>query len=139
MLYDLLHWKLGNWHPRQVYATAALQQQKEESLSLTDGWWVELLQEGKLPGSGINGRQKDFAMTEDLVEDAMQKAPRLRDYFSKNGMGRFLRKRGCVAYQERSVGRLRGWRFPPLTEARREWERQFGGWTWNWPDLSDWT
>jgi hypothetical protein len=32
-----------------------------------------------------------------------------------------------------------GWRFPPLTEARREWERQFGGWTWNWPDLSDWT
>ena len=92
-------------HPGEVYATAALQQQKEESLSLTDGWWVELLQEGKLPGSGINGRQKDFAMTEDLVEDAMQKAPRLRGYFSKNGMGRFLRKRGCVAYQERSVGR----------------------------------
>jgi hypothetical protein len=84
MLHDLLHLDLKGWHPRQVYETAALQGQKEESLSPIDGWWVELLQEGKLPGGGRIGERKDFATAEALVEDAIQKAPRLRGYLNKN-------------------------------------------------------
>src|SRR6516165_5817202 len=45
MLYDLLHWDLGNWHPRQVYETEGLRRQKEQSLSPIRQWFYELLQE----------------------------------------------------------------------------------------------
>jgi hypothetical protein len=33
MLYDLKRWNLGDWHPRQVYQTDALREQKGQSLS----------------------------------------------------------------------------------------------------------
>src|SRR5262245_8374300 len=49
MLYDLLNLEIGNWHPRQVYETEALREQKEQSLSLLEQWLEQVLQEGKLP------------------------------------------------------------------------------------------
>jgi hypothetical protein len=67
----------------------------------------------------------------------MQKALRLRGYFNKNGLGRFLRKHGCVPHRV-NAAKPRGWRFPRLAEARSGWEQRYGKWSWNWLDLSDW-
>jgi hypothetical protein len=61
MLYDLLNHDLGDWHPRQIYETDALREQKEQSLSPLEEWFVEVLQDGELPGARIaceTGRQK---------------------------------------------------------------------------------
>ena len=50
MLYDLLDYDLGDWHPRQVYETDALREQKEQSLPPLEEWLVEVLQEGASQG-----------------------------------------------------------------------------------------
>lgn len=41
MLYDLVRFDLGDWHPRQVYETDALREQKEQSLPPLEEWFVE--------------------------------------------------------------------------------------------------
>jgi hypothetical protein len=51
MLYDLLHYDLDDWHPRQIVRTPALTRQQEESLSALDQWWLELLQTAVLEGA----------------------------------------------------------------------------------------
>ena len=53
MLYDLLKLDLGDWHPMQIYRTAALTEQKQRSLRGLDAWIETMLQEGLLP-SGLD-------------------------------------------------------------------------------------
>jgi hypothetical protein len=134
-LYDLLYWDLGNWHPRQVYETEGLRHQKEQSLPLIEQWYVELLEDGKLPGAVS---RKDFACTRALVEDAKMRVPRLNGYLSDKGMGDFLRKQGCTAGKERGTFEQRGWRFPPLNQLRAEWSRRYSGWQWRYPEHEEW-
>jgi Family of unknown function (DUF5906) len=136
MLYDLLHWDLGDWHPRQIYETGGLRQQKEQSLSPLAEWFVLLLEDGKLPGHKFVGDRKDFATTSALVEDAKQRVPRLRNYLSDKAMGDFLKKHGCTSRKNQS-GTARGWNFPPLPQMRAEWSRRYGGWDWQ-CDEGDW-
>jgi hypothetical protein len=134
MLYDLINWDLGNWHPRQVYETEGLRKQKEQSLSPIEQWFDEVLQEGRLPGYGGHGK-RDCATTRDLINDAHVRVPRLRDYFSDKLMGDFLRRQGCIS--DRS-SHSRGWRFPPLAQMRAQWARKFGRQAWDNHDLLDW-
>ena len=49
MLFELLSMPLGGWHPREVYETKALQDQKGESLSPLQEWWESIVQDGSLP------------------------------------------------------------------------------------------
>lgn len=135
MLYDLQHWSLGTWHPRQVYETEGLRKQKEQSLSPIEQWFDELLQEGKLPGYGAVARKRDCATTRALVSDARLRVPRLRDYLSDKAMGDFLRRQGCTS--DRS-SQSRGWKFPPLAQMRGEWARKYGRRAWDNPELTDW-
>ena len=51
MLYDLLQYDLGDWHPRELLRTTALLDQQRQSLSAFDAWWVELLETGELEGA----------------------------------------------------------------------------------------
>jgi Family of unknown function (DUF5906) len=136
MLYDLLHWDLGDWHPRQIYETGALRQQKAQSLLPLAEWFVLLLEDGKLPGCSFIDDRKDFATTRALVENATQRVPRRRHYLSEKAMGDFLKKQGCTSgkSQDRAA---RGWNFPPLSQMRAAWSRQYGGWDWQ-NDESDW-
>ena len=53
MLYDLVQFDLGNWHPREIVRTAALAEQQVQSLSVLDEWWLEILHTGVLVGSRI--------------------------------------------------------------------------------------
>ena len=48
MLHDLRSMKLGEWHPREVYRTAALMDQKRRSLEPEDEYFEMLLQNGVL-------------------------------------------------------------------------------------------
>jgi hypothetical protein len=134
MLYDLLRWDLGEWHPRQIYETEGLRKQKEQSLPPLEQWLYELLQEGKLPGYGAPGKH-DCATTRALVDDARVRVPRLRDYLSDKTMGDFLRRLGCTS--DRS-SHSRGWKFQPLKQMRAEWERKYGPQAWDDPDQVDW-
>jgi hypothetical protein len=134
MLYDLLQWNLGDWHPRQIYETEGLRKQKEQSLSFIDQWFYEVLQEGKLPGFGAHGK-RDCATTRALADDAQLRVPRLRGYLSDKAMGDFLRRQGCTS--DRS-SQSRGWKFPPLVQMRAAWERRYGPQSWDAPDQADW-
>jgi hypothetical protein len=136
MLYDLLHWDLGDWHPRQVYETGALRQQKEQSLTPLAEWYVLLLEDGKLPGNEFCPGKRDFATTRALVEDAKQRVPRLTRYLSDKAVAMFLREHGCTSEKDKSRNQ-RGWRFPRLSQMRAEWARKYGGWTWD-SDEDDW-
>jgi Bifunctional DNA primase/polymerase, N-terminal/Primase C terminal 2 (PriCT-2)/Family of unknown function (DUF5906) len=135
MLYDLLHFDLGNWHPRQVYETEELRRQKEQSMSLIEQWFDELLQDGKMPGYGSLSGKPNCATTQSLMADAQSRVPRLRDYLTEKAMGDFLRKRECLPDR---TNQARGWQFPPLGEMRAKWARRYGGRTWDAPELQDW-
>ena len=151
MLFDLLRMDLGAWHPRQVPKTEALVEQQSRGLAPEDAWWCELLQTGVLCGadprrpncavSNAWEEEKDgFAGTrmvkkKGLYDQAREVSPRLKT-MSDHLLGAVLAKHGCT--NNHKVMRRRGWHFPLLTDARREWECRFIGWRWRDPSLSEW-
>jgi Family of unknown function (DUF5906) len=138
MLYDLLRWDLGDWHPRQVYETDALREQKEQSLPPLEEWLVEVLQDGALPGIKFDG-EKDLACTRALVEDAKLRVPHGAARFSDKAVTAFLRKHGCTPRKtNRDSHETRGWKFPPLAKMRQEWAARYGGWSWRDDELENW-
>ena len=138
MLYDLLRWDLGDWHPRQIYETEALREQKEQSLPPLEEWLVEVLQDGALPGMKFDG-EKDFACTRELVDDAKIRVPHGAARFSYKAVTGFLRKQGCIpAKRSHTNGEMRGWKFPPLAKMRQEWAARYGGWPWRDDKLENW-
>jgi Family of unknown function (DUF5906) len=135
MLYDLLRWRLGDWHPRDIYETEGLRRQKEQSMTPLEQWFDELLQEGRLPGLRGVQSPKKFVQTQALVGDAEQRVPRLRGRLTGKQTGDFLRRHGCTAVRSNSA---RGWQFPPLAEMRAAWARRYGGRVWETPEQEDW-
>jgi Family of unknown function (DUF5906) len=137
MLFDMRSWQLGSWHPRQIYQTEGLRKQKEQSLTPLEEWLLGLLQEGRLPGSRPG--KSAFSTTRALVEDAKQRVPRLRDYISDQKLVNFLKNWGCISHKDRGVPiEVRGWIFLPLAQLRAMWERRYGGWEWENPELEEW-
>ena len=124
MLFDLLHVKLGDWHPRKVPNTEALRQQKIRSMTNLQEWWEQLLQEATIPAAG---KEPDIAMTQYLINHAREFAPRLRE-LTPAALGRFLADHGCIKLH-RANGNA--WRFPEINAARQEWERRYQGWQWH--------
>jgi hypothetical protein len=111
------------WHPRHVYETAELTEQKLHSLPPFDKWFVNLLQTGQLP----IGPNPNIALSCNLLESAKKFSPALRALANDTSVGMYLGKRECLKW---SSGALRGWVFPALREARAGWERRFGRWPW---------
>jgi hypothetical protein len=150
MLFDLLNVDLKGWHPRNVVASEALREQQARSLSAEDEWWVELLETGTLQGadpkdpscavSGTYTRKEEsysgsrIVTCKGLFDQARTVSPRLK-HRSDVVLGRELGNRGCTS---KRVLRARGFQFPPLLKARRDWEARFPGWTWHDPSLTDW-
>jgi hypothetical protein len=161
MLYDLLDFNLGDFHPRQIVRTAALGRQQEESLNPFDQWWLELLQTGVLAGTcGIRANEAisntfeedvvaykdDYGVEhmrtvkrEGLYDQARRVSPRLKGV-SDAAFGRYLshEDRGCVG-GDVWVKRRRAWRFPPLVTCRDKWIERFPLTVWADPGLADWT
>jgi hypothetical protein len=137
MLGELLSTDLGVWHPRQVYETHALQEQKAQSLSGYNLWWEGLLQEGRLPGSEGIGRRGNLVTTRALALDAQERSPTLRLRGNDTLLGRFLNEHGCTR-RKMPRGDARGWHLPQPADARKAWEAQYGPWPWRDPDLAEW-
>jgi hypothetical protein len=130
MLYDLLALDLGNWHPREIYKTAALMEQKAHSLRGLDAWIESILQEGSLPCAFNNYPNR--SLTRDLTDQAKQ-----FDRYTNNSLvPRKLKK--LFKIEPFGSGDARGWKFPPLPECRKSWETHFGG-EWSWlRDVKEW-
>ncbi len=129
MLYDLLALPLGTWHPRQVYETAALAEQKELSLNQFDAWWLECLEDGRLPG--IHPAGQPFRVLPVSCAEAIG-----GNRFSARGVTMHLQKLGfCLA----RTAEARYWSAPPLEQARAAWEQKFGARTWRLDNLDGWS
>jgi len=158
MLYDLLNYDLGDWHPRQIVRTPALAKQQEESLSPLDQWWLELLQTGVLEGAskvapneaisnhweeeitetdGYGGQRKRTVRREGLYDQARRISPKLKGV-SDTALGLYLRdpQRGCT---NAWVRRHRGWQFQPLNQCRERWEARFPETVWRDQETTKWT
>ena len=116
LLYELQHWKLGDWHPREIYETAALQQQKAASLDTMDAWFVELLEDGQLPGRQTE--DKSFVATEALEEDIKRRFPRPSYPLNAKRVGDYLNARGCDGAKVYKPVECRARRFPALSKLR---------------------
>jgi Family of unknown function (DUF5906) len=159
MLFDLLHYDLGDWHPRQIVRTQALAKQQVESLSPLDQWWLELLQTGVLEGAseiapdraisnhyedqivetdGFGGQRKRMVKREGLYDQARRISPRLKGV-SDTALGLYLRdpERGCTG--DIWVRRRRGWQFPPLNQCREHWKQRFPETVWRDQEITEWT
>jgi hypothetical protein len=130
MLYDLLRLDLGGWHPKQIYATAALAQQKQHSLRGLDAWIEDMLQRGCLPvpvqgypNRCLSMHLLDAAKKFDRYTTASRIAKKLQDLFGVYEFNNQVR---------------RGWAFPSLAECRQIWEARNGGqWPWH-HDVPQW-
>jgi hypothetical protein len=131
MLYDLLRLDLGNWHPKQIYKTAALAEQKQHSLRGLDAWIEAMLQEGIVPRV-ISSKYPNRCLSADLLESA-------KEYDQYANASRVTRKlKELFGMEDFNVQVARGWAFPPLAECRKTWERRNGGhWQWN-NNLAEW-
>lgn len=137
------YWRgqLETWNPRQRPVTAALQEQKELSLSPADQFLLGILEEGVLPGARPHNKNAPRATVLSRVEigeggiyQCMQaSSPGLRTV-SDQRLATALKQWGCTAWKSNGE---RGWTFPPLSEMRAAWCRRFGDR--GWPDeIVDW-
>jgi hypothetical protein len=130
MLWDLLRLDLAGWHPKQIYETDALLEQKQLTLHALDAWVEALLQEGVLPQA--SERYPNRSLTKYLVASARKYDPHTND----SEVPRHLEK--LLKVSAFSSGSARGWKFPPLPDCRRMWETRNGGrWRWRRP-LTQW-
>jgi hypothetical protein len=123
MLWDMLHAKLGDWHPREIPQTRALQEQKQRSLDPRWEFWEGILQNGIPEGLLVNGETTSAA----LLALARDQVPALKNC-SVYGFARMLAEAGC---KQRKTTDRRLWTLPTVAEGRQLWERRFGVWPWN--------
>jgi hypothetical protein len=129
MMWDLLRLDLGDWHPREIYKTQALLEQKQHSLRGLDAWIEGMLQEGRLPGVVQNYPNRAYSSA--LLEAAMQS-----DRYT-NSTAVALKLQELFKVTDFNT-KGRGWIFPPLADCRAAWEKRNGGkWQWH-RDVSEW-
>ena len=133
MLYDLLRMDLGDWHPRRIYETAALAEQKALTRAGVDALIERLAMDGSLP-SPLPSRPDVAVITgEDRCEGfyaaARTLVPSLK-HSTGIAIGKELRRDWkCEPYRNSGV---RGLIFPALAELRQLFEVKHG--PQDWPD-----
>jgi hypothetical protein len=131
--YDLLRLDLGGWHPKEIYETAALLEQKAHSLRGLDAWIVEMLQDGLLPAP-YSKKWPNRCLSKNLLTAARRYDPYTNDTRVALRLQQILP--GLEAFNDQSS---RGWIFPPLAGCREAWERRNGGrWEWQHPEITKW-
>lgn len=124
MLYDLQRLKLGDWHPRNVPQTQALQEQKQRSFDPRFEWFESLISEGELPGA----KKGDPTVSANILyEHFKAQSPDIR-HCSRTAFGTFLRSLGCIKLHT-AHGNV--WQFKSLAEHREHWVKRFGHWDWS--------
>ena len=165
LLWYLLNIDLTGFNVRKVPQTAALREQRDQSLDSLDSWWVELLENGVLTGADefhphkavSNTYQREVLLSttkvaspagieqtphyrhitqRGLIDQAKLTEPKLR-LISDHKLGAFLKEMGCD--NTKKVMRRQGWTFPELGDCRAAWVKRFPDWKWRNPDLSKWS
>jgi hypothetical protein len=146
LLHFLMTMDLSDYEVREIPQTDALRDQKQQSLTPQEEWWLDVLQSGIIPGMVENltvkpdigdltpeqrNRFRRSIGTYDrpgLFDLMRQAAPSLKA--SNPALGRFMRKQGCESgFIQPGITTARGWIFPDLTEARASWIKRYGdGW-----------
>lgn len=134
MLYDLLTMDLEGWHPRDnVPQTVALAEQKAETLRGFKRFFFELLVAGRMP---VDCEPKDFSDADfkvrTVVLEGYAKQQLNRQRVTSTEVGRLLNDLGF----EKCRGNFRGYRLPPLKEARAMWSAKMFDVAWD--DVSQW-
>jgi hypothetical protein len=132
LLHDLMNFDLSTVKLRIVPKTAALLDQKIASLTTEQSWWLDVLQEGKLPrGAGLaNGCAKEM-LFDRYIDHANRRGIRRRSIQTQIGM--FL-NRMAPGLRSRT-GAYRGYgsdmtgsiyEFPALCDCRTTFEKLIG-------------
>jgi len=131
MLWDLLHLDLGSWHPKEIYESSALMDQKQHSLRGLDAWIEAMLQEGVMPCS-CSSKYPNRCLSKDLLAAAKE-----HDRYTNESL--VAKKLQAVLSVEPFNNKAaRGWAFPALPECRKLWETRNGG-RWHWQRaLAEW-
>jgi hypothetical protein len=131
MLWGLLRLDLGDWHPRELYKTAALVEQKQHSLRGLDAWCESLVQAGRMP-EVCSSKYPNRCLSKALLADALRFDKFANDVKITNKLKTVF---GVTPFNTKVA---RGWEFPPLAECRRLWEARNGG-SWNWHyEVEEW-
>jgi Family of unknown function (DUF5906) len=128
MLHELLNMELGAWHPRHIIQTDALRDQKLATMEVYDRMLHSLLQDGLLPADN-RFNTPDSTSNAALIQFIRNRDPNAR--VSDTALGMYLTKR-------KGFKKVRlGWQFPPLAEARADFDSRFGKQSWlplaGWP------
>lgn len=134
MLHDLLEWDLSKANLRDIPDTAALNDQKQRSMSLQHRWWHEELCDGDLWRERASDGWRLWK--DELYErylEALEKASRHSNRGTKAELGRFLGKVMPPGwprhYQAKATGK-RAWIIPELEDCRRRYESIYPGVKW---------
>jgi hypothetical protein len=135
LLYHLLNFDLSKVDLRTIPKTSALRDQKIASLSPEDGWWLDVLQSGRLPyGTGEPGTCATDHLFNAYISHAQKMQAKERSI--EVLLGRYLRK----ALGDLPLGRRRTtyraydgaeeygpvYEFPPLAECRKAFASRLG-------------
>ena len=138
-LHDLLAMELGDWHPRQIYRTKALADQQRRSLSHEDAAWVQILEDGILPGAIFYDDNPNEALSNGLYTHMKETSPALKHH-SDIHLANYLRERGSKEHPVRRIQmgkrKLKGWAFPSLSICRQVWSQQHPEWEFD--DQTEW-
>jgi hypothetical protein len=126
-LHVMLNRDISDFHPRQIIKTAAFKEQVIRSLDPKQAFWLHWLEEGYLP-IHFGTAPKDVWYTNshgnnDGLLDLLRRSHPGLQRTSARQLASFLREKGCEARQDTN---RRGWKFPPLAQARADWENQYG-------------
>lgn len=129
MAHDLLAMELSDFNVRQKPQTAALVDQKLQSLDGIEEWWLECLRDGEL--SDDEG-WPEFVATEDLVTSIRDSGVRTFKRPTSRKVVEAFRKFCPSAQQDQRKDpnfstKRRGLLMPPLDVARVEFEEYVGG------------
>jgi hypothetical protein len=128
MLHDLLDEDLSNFNVRHFPVTAALQDQKRQSMSPFAQWWFEKLDDGQLVAS--DDKWAEEVVREDVVQAWNAHADRKwSSQDVRNALAKLLPE-GHPKDGPRRAGadgkRSRTWTLPSLEDCRNHFERLFG-------------
>jgi Bifunctional DNA primase/polymerase, N-terminal len=158
LLYHFLHEvDLTGFNVRLVPDTAALREQRDQSLAPLDAWWSELLETGTLMGADpvspnravSNAYQRQIEVDGSygttqiryinqlgIYDQARLIEPRLKNHIGDHKLSAHLIEMG--GDNTKKVLRRRGWTFLPLSVCRATWEKRYPGWKWRDTEITEW-
>lgn len=134
----LLNRDISSFHPRHIIKTEAFNEQVIKSFGPLEIFWLHFIEEGYLQVHHGEAPKNilftyDFGEHEGLLMRLRRSDYRLKNYTDRD-MAKFLREKGCIPWRD---SHRRGWKMPPLVQARADWEKKYG--KWDWPnELEEW-